>query len=565
MLKKLWLWVGLFSLAMFTAPLNVVGAPEAPGTSKKPAERVSATLKLPQMSGIGRTVIAEIILQHDSSWHTYGPAEVGATTLEWTLPKGWTVGEIQWPNQENFMLQGISSWGYTGTITLKVPLKTTALATPGEVAQVSVRAEWIVCGQGMCVPGGATLNATTTLVKGGPVEATVSKMTMGLDWKIILGAFAGGLILNLMPCVFPVLGIKILSFIKNSGESRKKVVQQSMAYGVGIIASAIILGVIIVALRGGGAAIGWGFQLQDARVVWAIVAVLMLFAMNMAGGWELPSWGGNVQGKADKAGGLLGAFGSGALMVAVATPCSAPFLAVAIGSIFILPAWQAIAVMAVMGLGMALPYWLLAAYPNAVKKLPKPGQWMEDLKKILAWVMAAAALYQAWVYVGQVSPEESLKGLMGLLVVLAGAWAVTHWKKLGRIIGLALVVLGAWMGLWSHTPAITWEAWSPTRVSELRGQGRTVVVDFTARWCVNCLINERVVWDNKEIQALVKKKNIALLKADWTKRDETIAAELRRRGLAAVPLIVIYKDGGPEKGLELPNLLSVAQVRAALE
>lgn len=529
-------------------------------------EHVQAQLMTPHGFYPGRNSMVEIEMRHAPGWHTYGPAELGATTIDWQLPMGWSAGEILWPNQKNFEIQGISSWGYSDTIKLRVPIFVSSSAKMGEEVEIKANISWIVCGDGMCVPGEKVLAQKVTIGGGGTPMVAVTRAMMSLDWKILLAALVGGLVLNLMPCVFPVLGVKILSFMKQAQADQRQVVTQAVAYAVGIVVSCVALGVALVVLRDSGAAVGWGFQLQDARLVWAVVAVIMILAMNMAGGWTLPALACEAAAHADQKKGVLGALMSGALMVLVATPCSAPFLGLAIGGVFVLPFAQALLVMAVMGVGLALPYVLLAVWPSLIKKLPKPGEWMEDLKKILAWVMAAAALYEAWVYVGQVSPEEALKGLMGLLVLLAGVWAAFHWRKFGRALGVVMVITGLWMGLLQQpAETLTWEAWSSERVTQLRQEGRTVVVDFTARWCVNCLVNERNVWGNPRVQEVVRRNNIALLKADWTKRDARIAAELKRHGTAAVPLVVIYNKNSAGEGLALPNLLSVDEVLRALE
>jgi len=217
--------------------------------------------------------------------------------------------------------------------------------------------------------------------------------------------------------------------------------------------------------------------------------------------------------------------------------------------------------MAVMGMGMATPYLALSLWPEAVKHLPKPGEWMEEMRRIFAWMMGGSAVYLAWVYLGQTQPQEGLRGLLAAVGVLFGVWGVARWRRTGRWIALAVLVLGAWVGL-AKSDAIKWEDWNPQRVEELRAQGRTVVVEFTARWCVNCIINERVVWENMEIREVVKKANVVLMKADWTQRDARIAGELKKFGRVAVPLVVIYK--GKAEPLALPNLLTVGEVKMGL-
>jgi thiol:disulfide interchange protein DsbD len=522
----------------------------------------------------------------------------------------------------------------------------------------------VVCGEGVCVPGEKTFRSDVVISPVVPSNNSSSSNGLNHPQAFSLGilgaAFLGGLILNLMPCVFPVLGIKVMSFLKHSRD-KKQAAGQGIVYALGIILSLCALGAAVIFLRSGSDLIGWGFQLQNPIFVWTMTAVLALISMNLAGGIEVCSFqwpsfyffkdffkklfslrwaqdksrgeaqGGlgriqpsheatadyrpNLEGRpgrhslGDGGGQGVGdiphqfkAFASGILMVLVATPCSAPFLATALSGVFILPAWQAMLVMLAMGMGLSAPYLLLVAFPGALKFLPKPGAWMDNLKKILAWMMAASAVYLAWVYLGEVTPDVGLAGLFSLIFALFGLWIAVNFKKFGRAAGiiiLAWVVWGVWSGIAdtgcrglkshgyppppagaslrdegdgavgpSNIPPSLREGqgmgeWDPEKVLQLRQAGRVVIVDFTARWCVNCLINGRAVWNNPEIQKLMREKNAAFLVADWTNRDDRIAAELRKFGRNAVPFALIYRPDEMSPR-ELPNLISVQQVREAL-
>ncbi len=529
---------------------------------------------------------AQLILQleHSEGWHTSFFGEPQGDPLVWNLPPHWNLrGSARWPRLEKFDFQGESLMGYDATVAVGQEIERDAPADPSimeaELSQLSATLNLVACGEGQCLPLSFELRpqtfeppfSTAPHAAASPADIIDSRQDfpiapsspspsttlMPFGWKTLLFAFLGGLLLNLMPCVFPVLGIKILSFIQHSGASRARMVGRALAYALGIVLSLCALALAVVIFRAGGAALGWGFQLQDPRVLWILMVVLGLVTLSLSGGMELGILGGSFSAKAASHGGLLGAFFSGVLMVAVATPCSAPFLGAALAGVFTLPAAQVFAVLVTMGIGLAAPYVLFALWPAAVKILPKPGKWMDELRALLAWLMGLSAVYLAWVYLG-VKPA-GLGGLLWAVGALFGVWGIFRWRRWGRFISVAVVLLSVWSALMAPA-APQWEAWTPEREASARAEGRTVVVQFTARWCVSCAVNERVVWRNPRV--LHAAQTAVLLKADWTQPNAQIAAELQKFGRAAVPLLVIYAPDG--RTTVLPDLLTPSVVERAL-
>ncbi len=387
-------------------------------------------------------------------------------------------------------------------------------------------------------------------------------------------AFVGGLILNLMPCVFPVLGIKILGFVNQAGADRRKVTLHGLVFTAGVLVSFWVLAGLLAVLRAGGSHLGWGFQLQSPAFVFGLAAAMLAFALNMSGVFEFgltaTGIGSNLQSKS----GLLGSFLTGALATVAATPCAAPFLAPALGAALALSTLQSFAIFTVIGIGLSTPYLLLSAFPGAVKVLPRPGAWMETFKQAMAFPLYATVAYLVWVLAGQLPETGLLSSLFGLVLVAMGVWVYGRWNapgaspgriRFGRVACLVLLASGAWMG-WP-TPAaptdIVWEKWSPDAVDKLRSDNRIVYVDFTARWCATCQANKRLVFHSADVLREFREKHIATLEGDWTNKDAQITAELAKYHRAAVPFNLIWVPGRADPIL-LPEILTPSAVLGAI-
>jgi thiol:disulfide interchange protein/DsbC/DsbD-like thiol-disulfide interchange protein len=392
-------------------------------------------------------------------------------------------------------------------------------------------------------------------------------------WAALVGALIGGLILNLMPCVFPMLAIKVLGFARLAGDRRAHRVS-GFAYTAGVLLSFLGLGVVMLVLRGAGESLGWGFQLQDPAIVAALAALFTLIGLNLAGVFEfsrvLPSGIASLQLKHPAA----DAFLTGVLAVAVAAPCTAPFMGASLGLAVALPALEALAIFAAIGAGLALPYLLASLVPAFARALPRPGVWMDTLKKFMAFPMFATVAWLVWV-LGQQTGIDGAGALLILLVAMACmVWALTlpgRSRAVAGSLSLALLAALAWgVGPYLTRPVETaalsspagWQAWEPGRVDQIVASGQPVFVDFTAAWCVTCQYNKKTTLSNPDVLADLASRKVALLRADWTRRDPAITAALRQLGRNGVPVYVLYQSG--KAPVLLSEIPSVQEVRAVL-
>ncbi len=411
-----------------------------------------------------------------------------------------------------------------------------------------------------------------------PAEVSPASGTFWGWWLSMASALLGGFLLNLMPCVFPVLGIKVLGFAQHA-HSARELRLSGVLYSAGCIVSFLLLAGGLLALRAGGSQLGWGFQLQNPYVVVALAVLFTVLALNFLGMFEVGQWVPQAwQGLGNNHGVKVQAFSSGVLSVLVASPCSAPFVGAALGFALNLPAWQALAVFACLGLGLALPVLLISFVPALLRWLPKPGQWMLALREWMAFPMLITVVWLAWV-LGQQRGVGSMAALLGMLVLLSGllwAWQLQGWaRRLGVVFfALALLGMGALQGKeLAAAPATTqaaaaeggWQPWSPDRVQSALQAGRPVLVNYTAAWCITCQFNQKNVFDQEAFAQLARQNRVVLLKADWTRSDPAITESLRSLGRAAVPTYAIYHPGAGGKPHILTELLTLEQIRQALQ
>lgn len=391
---------------------------------------------------------------------------------------------------------------------------------------------------------------------GGAAAPTAGASMTPLALGVALGlAFLGGLILNIMPCVLPVLSVKALSFAggAQAGEARR----QGVIYFVGVMVTFLALAATLIALRGAGEAVGWGFQLQAPWVTSALALLFFVIGLNLVGVFEIGGAQNLGAGLAAR-GGDVGSFFTGALAVIAATPCTAPFMAGAVGAALTQSAGVTLLIFAALALGFALPLTLLHFAPGLQRLIPKPGAWMERARNVLAFPMFAAAVWLAWVMAEQTGPMGVL-ALLSVAAAIAFALFVARWGRVWLVVGIAALAL---------TAAFTWrpligvetravlasEPWSAARVTELRNEGRGVFVNFTAAWCVTCKVNEAAALANPRTAEAFADANVAYLVGDWTNQDPAIAAALAEHGRAGVPLYLYYPPGG--EPVVLPQMLS---------
>lgn len=611
-----------FVAALLTLIATPLAAQEAPATPLVKAELLldAATLKE------GGTAWAGVRFTIPDKWHIYwqNPGDSGMpTTLKWTLPAGVEAGAIQWPAPERQPMDTLVNYGYSHEVVLPVPL---SIRADGVVGDITVKADWLVC-HDICIPESAVLTGTLPSENGkaaiekaraqAPVPfpgkaayaATKEQVQLTLtpsgDWEmpdkvdlmplddgilrnsaeptltrgdgsftlsvqrgnaaladpwhvvarmhwddtspiayqfeatlgaallpptgpalpllLILGlAFLGGLLLNIMPCVLPILSLKALALVKKADAAPHAARVQGIAYTLGVVLSFLLIAAVMLGLKASGEAVGWGFQLQSPITVAVLAVLMLLVALNLFGLFHLPPVLGQFMIAHE---GTRGTFLTGALAVAVATPCTAPFMATAVGATLALPAAQTLLVFVFMGLGMAAPFLLIGLWPPARRLLPKPGHWMHRFRQILGLPMLATALWLFYVLSQLLYPTPMREEA-----------SYTH---------------------------ITPISYSESKLAELRANNVPVFVDATAAWCLTCKVNARVALKPEKTQRFFKEKGVTLMIADWTARDDAIAAYLASFGRNGVPIYVFYGPGA--EPVVLPQVLTPSLVMETIE
>ena len=663
----------------------------------------------------GKPLHLGLRLKMDDEWHTYwqNPGDTGLpTTIKWTLPKGFTAGDIEWPAPQRIDVATLANYGYEKEIVLPVTVMAPARLAPGAAVPIKAHAEWLVCRE-QCIPGEADLELELKVAKASEADskwaALFAKATADLpraadDWQwkahkslagkdridivwtppagsnapsrpqffpftegviepaapqalyrladgrlrlnlqlakqatmpaavdgvltssngwlsaegnvravtfktdvgppnilaaggvaidagvsyasgaqagatslgvAILLALVGGLILNLMPCVFPVISLKVLGFAQHAHGRARVVRMHGLVFSAGVIISFVLLAAIVLGLRASGQEIGWGFQLQSPNVITALAILFFLLTLNVAGFFEV---GMLVPGRIaaiEARNPYLNSFLSGILAVVIASPCTAPFMGAALGYALAQPQLEALAVFVALGIGMALPYLLLAWFPAWQKRLPKPGAWMVWLKQLLAIPLAATVIWLAWV-LAQQSGADAFARLAFVLLMLGTVIWLLRGRQLRRgvqlvlaLVALASAIVLAWplfddppVAAQQSAAAGDWQPWSQQSLDKAIGAGRPVFVDFTAAWCVSCQANKKLVLERAATLKMFADNNVTLMRADWTRRDPAITAALAAFGRNGVPVYVLYRPG--KSTLVLPEILTSSVLEVAL-
>ncbi|TXI31103.1 MAG: protein-disulfide reductase [Ottowia sp.] len=461
------------------------------------------------------------------------------------------------------------------------PEKMTLVLVAGERgwrAEAPVAGAW----PALALPAGvspaleAALKANANAGANAPPPAAPTAVPATTFVWALLGALIGGLVLNLMPCVFPVLAIKVLGFTQHA-DDRRAHRTSGLAYTAGVVLSFLALGALMLALRAAGQQLGWGFQLQSPAVVAALTVLFTVIGLNLAGVFEFGSFLPSRVATMEARNPVANSFLTGMLAVAVASPCTAPFMGASLGLAVGLPAVQALLIFAAIGLGMALPYLAASWWPAVARLLPKPGAWMDTFKKFMAFPMFGTAVWLLWV-LGQQTGIDGAGALLALLVLLALVlWALGLTGRARAWVATIAVASGAFL-VWSVGPYVVrplaepepagvaagerWAPWSPARVQARLAEGRPVFVDFTAAWCVTCQYNKKTTLASAEVLDAFDRAGVQTLRADWTRRDAGISAELGRLGRSGVPVYLLQAPGKPP--VVLSEVLSVADVMAAL-
>lgn len=520
--------------------------------------------------------------------HVYSntPSDIGSpTTVSLKLPTGYKLENTEWPKPKEFAYFGMQSMGYSGDFTVRAKISAPAKFIKDTMATATAQVEMLACSD-MCVP--VKKDFQFTLPKAAKSSSSILSANLANNISTdspnakilifsILAAFAGGAILNLMPCVFPVIGIKILSFASAASDRRVSIFG-ALAYSGGILASFLALAALLIILRAAGSELGWGFQLQNP-IFTALMALLFFgMALSFAGAFEIGAGFAGGASEDSKRNKYVSSALSGVLAVLVASPCTAPFMGAAVGAALAADASGifTFSVFAALGLGMAAPYLILSAIPSLAKKIPRPGPWMETLKQILSIPLFASAVWLAWVYCNQTdSPARIMSAALVLAIGLRafGLFYMPHFGKLTRALAFCVCIFSIFAAVWiaadftptqSASKVVSQNTWSQQKLDNLRAEGRIVYVDFTASWCLTCQFNKTVL-HSKKVSAIFKKYNVALLVGDWTNKDPLISRELAKFGRAGVPLNMVYSPDPAKKPIVLPALLTEAEVIEAID
>jgi len=565
----------------------------------------------------GESFPAGLKLKLKDGWHVYwrNPGDAGLSpALAWQLPAGWSAAPLDWPVPVRLEMPPLTNFGYSGEVILPLTLSVPPGALPGTRARLRAKAEWLECRE-ICEPGAADLALTASVEKNSresagdaaaiaasfasiplpvpgaaagasldgdgvrlrlegrhplaeffPAEANTFKNARsavsvspleteialkpaagaeiparvegvllrpgfpparisvpvragGAAARFLMLAFLGGLLLNLMPCVLPVLTFKALGLLNRKDYHPSRARREALAYAAGVVLSCEALAVALLIARRAGQTMGWGTQFQSPWLVAALAGLFIFAGLSLLGVFEFGArWMGVGSGLSARQG-KIGAFFSGVFAMAAGAPCTAPFMGATLGWAVTRPAGEALAVFGALGLGAAAPYACLSSWPALIRHLPRPGNWMVLLKKLLAVPLFATAFWLLWVL----------------------------WQLLAA------------------TPVsqdAVWRPWSPEAVAQARASGKTVIVDFTAAWCLSCQVNERTALAAPQVRAALSRADVSAFRADWTNRDKSIEAELAGYGRSGVPLYVVHPGGGP--AVLLPELLTPGLVLDAL-
>src|SRR5882672_1018590 len=429
------------------------------------------------------------------------------------------------------------------------------------------------------------MEIAAALSAAGPAPAAAGEQAGESLPVLLLFAVLGGLILNLMPCVFPVLSIKAIGLVEQAKKHPAAVRAKGLAFAAGVISSMLCLAGTLLALRAGGEQVGWGFQLQSPLFVTLLVYLLLAEGLNLSGVFE---FGGGLAGIGDgltQGDNYRASFFTGVLTTLVATPCTAPYMAVAAGAALSQPPFIALCIFAALGFGLALPFLLLSFAPWMRSALPKPGAWMDTLKQLFAFPVYASAAWLLWVLAQQTSPIGLGAALAGAILIALAAWAYQKSKSSaarGRAAALVTATLAVLLAIFlpvrfadiaaaaasvSAKGAQSGDEWQPydaAEVAKLAAAGRPLLVNFTASWCLTCLVNERNAFSDSAVQEIFHSKGVTLMKGDWTNRDPAITKALAAFGRAGVPLYVVYNSKpGYTEPVVLPQLLTASAVQTA--
>lgn len=515
------------------------------------------------------TVLASFEIPQGAYIYGKSSGETGLPTkLEWVLPQGFEKISEDWQKPEEKIEEGLKALIYKGNMQVLAKFKAGKdFSKPQEIA---LKASWLKCSN-MCMPESKTAKI---LIEPDSSSSNALAFTM-------LGAFLGGIILNLMPCVFPVIGLKILSFAKDAQKTRKTALINAAFYSVGIIISFCALAGILTWLKSLGNSLGWGFQLQEPLFVAFLILLFFAMGLAFAGVFELGASLSSLGNLTSQKDGKGAAFFSGVLAVLVASPCTAPFMGSALGVALASNASIAttFSIFMSIGLGMAFPYVLLSAVPRLARRIPKPGAWMETFKQFLAFPLFATAIWLVWVFLKERNADALMQMLFSALILAFALWIfgkysppVNSRKKRMfafaslAILGAVSVALAVKSATFKLPETLAAQNHSiESQIEELRKSGKIVYADFTASWCITCIANKKAVLHTKKIEDFFKENNVALLTFDWTNKNAQIGEFLKKFGRSGVPFNIVYPADLKKEPVILPEILTPNAVIDAID
>ena len=570
-----------------------------------------ATIALGNESPSGEALLIGVQIDTEAGWHFYWEG-IGTNLLEptisWNLPSGYTVEAVNHPKPSLFDYGGFMGYGYNGsTVFLYRLLRENSAVEDyalGDLLEVTASVDWVLC-KDVCIFGSEKVSLGWTVsdrdlfteesgVLNSLLESKVLKqnktlekcfLEMGLvGW--LLAAFLGGAILNLMPCVLPVLSIKVFSLIEHAGSDPSKRFIHGLMYSVGVILSFIALAIVLMGLRSLGEEVGWGFQLQDPFFITFLIMLFFLLGLNMLGLFEIGSSfarlsNASISNRSD----WLGSFATGILAAAVGAPCVGPFIGGVSGIALQVDAGLGVLIFAMIGFGMAFPFLILSWVPGLLRFLPKPGAWMVRFRQVMGGVLILSTAFLIWVVKQSVSFDGVLLVFVLLLFILLagyllGRWgriseskATQRWAKLASLVLILVpgIIVGQHLDQLYDKAASkdivyedgVWEKWAESSVRAALDSGQGVFIDFTASWCLICQSNKALVLRKKKAEALFDKYGIRLFVADWTQNDPEITRALEGYGRSGVPLYILKTPDGTEQ--ILPQNLNYSLLETAVE
>ncbi len=666
-------WIAM-SIMCAAIMLLVLSAPASANIVA--TERTEASI-LSDVSAIHahETFWVALHIKMQSGWHTYwkNPGDSGmAPDVNWTLPKGFTAGELQFPAPDRMAFGDMVDYGYENDAWLLTPVTAPTIVNGKAVSILALKARWLVC-KDICIPEtgefALSLSAAVPLSPAEPspdagtidgmVGRLPSAVTRKADFyvsdnkiyfslpvtgialssiknaeffpgpsgfiinnaaqeykannqkihftleaekvtlpgkangvvslfldngmrkdftielqqaagapnslsdvlKAVVFALIGGLILNLMPCVFPILSFKALAIVRKAAKHPREIKAHGFAYTAGVIVSFIALAAVLIAVQQSGRSIGWGYQMQSPTFVAILTVIFFFVGLNLSGFYEMPALFGNFGGAAAAQDNLFGSFITGMLAVLVATPCTAPFMAPAVGFALTQEAMVVILVFISLGVGLALPFLLISLFPSLVSCLPKPGEWILTLRQTLAFPLYLSAVWLFWILVREVGGDVAIIVLLGIIFLVFALWLNKFSARSTTFLALlvATASIFAMIQFMRITPPaapaeVNAESFSTARLDALRKEGKAVFVDATADWCITCKVNESFVLSSRKIHNAFAGKHITYMIADWTHGDKEITRYLQSFGRAGVPIYVYYPPG--KDPIVLPQVLT---------